>query len=60
MPEDDVTRRQLLTRLATLRRLYHHVINGGSTTPSDEARVGMPATAGNISCMIRQMEQRTA
>lgn len=44
-------------RLSRLRRLYHHVINGGLTAPWDDRTVGAPATAENIALEIRRLER---
>lgn len=42
--------------LAMLRRLYHHVVNGGRTSIRDDERLGAPATATNIATAIRRLE----
>jgi hypothetical protein len=45
--------------LASLRRLYHHVVNGGSTTADDERRTGLsPITAKALAATIREAERR--
>lgn len=47
-------------RLASLRRLYHHVAHGGTTTAADEARVGGPVTEDNLRRLIAELEGRTS
>lgn len=42
--------------LATLRRLFHHVVHGGRTSASDDARVKARATYENIDYAIRVLE----
>lgn len=43
-------------RLARLRRLYHHVINGGRTSLWNERDVGGPVTAESIAKAIIRLE----
>lgn len=48
-------------RLATLRRLYHHIINGGTTNERDEALCGLsPITADGLSNRIGELEREIA
>ena len=42
--------------LPRLRRLYHHVVNGGTTNVHDLGLVGREPTAANISALIQQIE----
>lgn len=46
--------------LSRLRRLYHHVVNGGRTSPWDDRTVGAPATAENIAREIKRLERQQA
>ena len=42
--------------LATLRRLYHHVLAGGRLNSVDLSMLGGDGTLGNIERLIRRME----
>lgn len=52
--------RAAIGRLAMLRRLYHHIEHGGSTTEGDFNRVGEPVTKANLSRLIGELEGRTS
>lgn len=45
-------------RLTSLRRLYHHVVQGGQPTPRDERWLGEPVTTDNLSRQICELEWR--
>lgn len=47
--------------LATLRRLYHHMVNGGKVTADDERRTGIsPMTPESLSRRIGALERQQA
>lgn len=48
-----------MARLASLRRLYHHLAHGGHPTPRDELWLGELVTADNLRRQIRDLELAT-
>lgn len=56
---DETERRADLSRLAQLRRLFHHILNGGRTRPWDDDHLGAPATLRNVAKAIRELEHKT-
>lgn len=59
MPQIDSPEGAGTSRLASLRRLYHHVIQGGPTTPRDAAWLGEPVTLDSLARQIRELERQT-
>lgn len=46
------------SRLASLRRLYHHLANGGQPGPHDAERVGCEVTVEALARQIETLEQQ--
>jgi hypothetical protein len=48
-----------IQRLATLRRLYHHIANGGTPRERDHAYLGREVTKASLTAEIGKLEGET-
>jgi hypothetical protein len=53
------SREAKLSRLAALRRLYHHVVNGGTFLPRDAELCGFKPTKDRLATEIAKLEGET-
>lgn len=57
---DSTVRVEKFRRLALMRRLYHHVVNGGTLRQQDHDLCGFTATAESLSAEIARLEGEIA